>query len=548
MTNFTNSTAAETEFLQGLPIPPPGQIRELLRLHLPPLAPLSSTLSAITNELARYDAEIAELKTRLEQLAIERAAFQARYSDYTGLLAPIRRLPSELLVDIFGLCGDSSPTITDFNGVFAPLHTELARLAHAPILTLSQVCARWHGIALGTPALWARIDLEGALWTAPHRFEDIISLLRSVLERSADHSLSVTVTSEGGTSIHAPALDLLVHHSHRWREAQFICPFSDLAHLSRLENKLPRLRHLELFCWGDDGVLGFNIFKNAPRLKRVDFSGNTEIIGSASILPLEQLTELRCVECIVDVAPAILGLINRLSQSATLYLQLSGQELEDGVDFTVDGPPVTSHLAVLVLELCDFVPTFAGRTLEKVLAYMILPSVTEIMFVNVGDDPLPPLPWPHSAFISLSQRSSFHAHLHRLDLQKVVLLEGELLESLAGLSALKDLSIADHPSLSLSGSVEHVLITDTLLAALTRPTDSLGLVPELEMLECSSILCFDDSVLLDCVTSRLDGTRRFTCQLGWLPGHARDINAAVYARIGELSAQSNLAFSFLPAP
>ncbi|KAJ7038786.1 hypothetical protein C8F04DRAFT_348604 [Mycena alexandri] len=550
--DFTGSIGSESKSLQSLPAPSPAQIRELLRLHFPPPTHLSSTLSAITNELARYDMEIARVQKKLDQLVVDRASFQTRHSDYTSLLAPIRRLPSEILVEIFGLCWDSfTPDLSDVDKEGAPLilRGELARLAHAPLLTLSQVCVRWHNIALGTPALWACIELEGPLWTAPHRFEDIMALLQSALERSANHPLAITVTNDypAHVSVHAPALNLLAQHCRRWQRAEFNCPFSDLVHLSSVKNNLPCLRFLEVFCWAGDGIDFFTIFENAPQLKHVDFSGNTEIIGSSSLLPLEQLVEVRSVECIVEEPPAIVALMHRLSQAATLWMHLSPGESDDDVDFSFTDPPVTSGIGGFVLELSEFLPQVAGRALDKVFAHLTLPSLATLQFDVAKDSPGLPLPWPHSTFISLSRRSLFHAHLRDLDLQNVIIQEAELLESLVELPALKVLYIADHLRITLDNSVEQVLVTNTLLTAFARSPDSACLVPELDVLKCCSMLRFDDSVLLDCVTSRLDNTRRFTFELWWLPGHGRELDATVHAQIGHLSAKNRLAFSLSPA-
>ncbi|KAJ7649027.1 hypothetical protein DFH06DRAFT_944798, partial [Mycena polygramma] len=129
-------------------------------------------------ELARCDIEIATLRERLDQLLVERAAIQADYIDCNSLLAPVRRLPSEILAEIFALCWDSfTPFMEDVDCDSVSLPTEIARLAHAPLLNLSRVCVRWHNIALGTPALWSRIELEAILWTAaPSRLEVIMEL------------------------------------------------------------------------------------------------------------------------------------------------------------------------------------------------------------------------------------------------------------------------------------------------------------------------------------------------------------------------------------
>ncbi|KAJ6532167.1 hypothetical protein DFH09DRAFT_1370381 [Mycena vulgaris] len=144
------------------------------------------------------------------------------------------------------------------------------------------------------------------------------------------------------------------------------------------------------------------------------------------------------------------------------------------------------------------------------------------------DDDNPPfhLPWPHSEFLALSERSLFHAHLHTLDLQQVVITAGELLESLSALPALEELLISDQPD-DFGGASAEILITDDLLAALTRTPHSPPLVSRLHYLSCESSLQFDDSVYLNFLVSRLSTVRPFECELFWLAGHNRPLDPTV---------------------
>ncbi|KAJ6568911.1 hypothetical protein B0H19DRAFT_938619, partial [Mycena capillaripes] len=136
-----------------------SQVRALLRSHSPPPSHLASTISTISEQLARYENEIPRLRAQLEQAEADCAALKEHYDAVRSLLAPIRRLPSEVLVQIFRGCEDPpdedpdtvEPATEDPD---SSLHNQMARLARQPLLTLSQVCIRWHGIVMGTPTLW----------------------------------------------------------------------------------------------------------------------------------------------------------------------------------------------------------------------------------------------------------------------------------------------------------------------------------------------------------------------------------------------------------
>ncbi|KAJ7926259.1 hypothetical protein B0H13DRAFT_2313826 [Mycena leptocephala] len=490
------------------------QMRESIRSHLPPPPYFASTLSALADELARYDVEIAKVPEdpELDRLLLERAAVMSHYTDCSSLFAPIRRLPSEILSDVFGLCGDSfTPAVENVDISSVSLPTELARLAHAPLLTVSQVCTRWHSIVMGTPALWKRIALPDVLWTAPNHLDNVMELLRAALERSANHLLAIEILNDLDVSAHLPALDLIVQHSARWRRATFVCDFDDIAHLSIFKKKFPCLQYLDIHCWGSNAATALEIFRDAPHLKCVELTANTDTFPSFSLLPLNQLTEVRG-------------------------------------DFSFDGPFVTSDIGVLVFQLYDFLPTCAQRTVEGIFAHLTLPFLTELGFGSPSEPLQSPFLWPLSSFLALSERSSFYTHLLELYLDNVAISETELLQSLEVLPGLKHLSITDHPQSPLDGSVE-LLITDTLLTALTCTPVSPCLVPHLNFFGCRSKLRFSDDIYLKCVLSRLQGllgSSPFECVLWWLPGYERKLDPAVFAQIRSSCAKKELLFTFAP--
>ncbi|KAJ6598166.1 hypothetical protein DFH09DRAFT_861910, partial [Mycena vulgaris] len=131
-----------------------------------------STISALSNELARYDGRIEALRGELSALETARAALKAYCDDCGALLAPVRRLPSELLVKIL-----------IFRAAMAwPAEMAMRRLSQAHLLTLSRVCSGWHTLVVDTPTLWDRIQVDGKLWT-PGNTDRAMSLLELALER-----------------------------------------------------------------------------------------------------------------------------------------------------------------------------------------------------------------------------------------------------------------------------------------------------------------------------------------------------------------------------
>ncbi|KAJ6519096.1 hypothetical protein C8R45DRAFT_1085152 [Mycena sanguinolenta] len=95
----------------------------------------------------------------MKRVESERAALEAYGVDCHGPLAPIRRMPTEVLVAIFPLCADDLCDDIRWRAI--------ERLAQKPLLTLSQVSKRWHDIALGTPTLWDRLVLDAEIGLNP---------------------------------------------------------------------------------------------------------------------------------------------------------------------------------------------------------------------------------------------------------------------------------------------------------------------------------------------------------------------------------------------
>ncbi|KAJ7473987.1 hypothetical protein FB451DRAFT_1367038 [Mycena latifolia] len=519
------------------------QIRYLLRSHGQPPDHFASTVSALSDELARYDAEIRRLQAQLERVTSERAALESFYEDCRSLMSPILRLPSEILVQIFALvCPAPLPTpLPSIESVMtSPGQNNMAELAQESLLTVSQVCARWHSICMGCPAFWTNIKLHSALWSTPAQTSKMMALLTNALERGGRAPLSITVKSYPAAS-YGPALKLLAAHSERWEAACFMCAASDTQYLSSVRGNLPQLRTLAL-C-GTGGSL--EIFEDTPQLRVVQMAGIPESIEALATLPLHQLQIFGCGEFVGlaelfgrGVSPTM-SLMPRLSKTTKFHFQLISTS---GAPFTESTPMphITAEIAALFLvAVAGFSSTNAGPMLAKIVGSLTLPGL-KALGLESKEYPRLPLPWPHTQFLALAARSSFHIHLQELDLYHSIITEAELIECLPALPSLERLSISDHQSVA-NGGTDQLLITDTLL---THLMSSLHPVPHLLSLRLRTLLRFDDTIILNFLLSRLQDTRPFRSDIRCLPGHRRDLDPSVAARIDELRFRKALVFSF----
>ncbi|KAF8164492.1 hypothetical protein K438DRAFT_1506312, partial [Mycena galopus ATCC 62051] len=101
---------------------------------------LRSLLADPTEELARIDAEIDGMDIIIRRLRAERALLQTTIDAHRALISPMRRVPDDVLREIFFAC-------------LPDTHNALIDPAEAPIL-LERICKHWRVVSHSTPMLW----------------------------------------------------------------------------------------------------------------------------------------------------------------------------------------------------------------------------------------------------------------------------------------------------------------------------------------------------------------------------------------------------------
>jgi hypothetical protein len=116
------------------------QLRDILRSNTVPLnlSTFGGTISAAPAELDRYDAEITRLEYHLKRLASERQSLVAYTDGCRSIFSPVRRLPAEILAEIFDMC---SPTEIYHVSRHTTPQQEVERLSGRHLLQLAQVCS-----------------------------------------------------------------------------------------------------------------------------------------------------------------------------------------------------------------------------------------------------------------------------------------------------------------------------------------------------------------------------------------------------------------------
>ncbi|KAJ7780040.1 hypothetical protein DFH07DRAFT_875643, partial [Mycena maculata] len=129
-----------------------ARYQRLLTTNTPPEGPELAYIRAIVSKtgarLTRLDDEISVLQDRLKQLEEERSALGDYHVQNTAMLSPLRRMPAEVLSEIF-------------SWTLSPVHAPLTvkRLRDSPWV-LTHVSSRWRAIALSTSSLWSLVYIE----------------------------------------------------------------------------------------------------------------------------------------------------------------------------------------------------------------------------------------------------------------------------------------------------------------------------------------------------------------------------------------------------
>ncbi|KAJ7679008.1 hypothetical protein DFH06DRAFT_503245 [Mycena polygramma] len=126
------------ELLLGNVAPPDFQIREI-----------ENAIDSVEDGIAGLDIQIAGLRRSLSQLMSRRAELERFANDHRGVVSIVRRLPSDILTEIFSCCVDAG----------AALHPPQTSDALQRIVRVS---GHWRSIALASAHLWRHLFISQA--------------------------------------------------------------------------------------------------------------------------------------------------------------------------------------------------------------------------------------------------------------------------------------------------------------------------------------------------------------------------------------------------
>ncbi|KAE9401164.1 hypothetical protein BT96DRAFT_974930 [Gymnopus androsaceus JB14] len=468
-----------------------SSIQELLRSHHGlgsfnmDCAKIQQILADGEKDLETYSSEISLLQSELLLIEKKKERLKDQLEGCRSLLAPIRRVPDDILGTVFSnLCNVGPDTEEIQSAAFR----------------LSTVCSHWRSIILATPSLWATIA-----FSFPLERSSAAKLVQLHLERSKAALLDLSI-STGWEELspanmaeqqNHPAFLALIEQSHRWLKI-VIGGKNAYTFLQGGASSYPALRSLEIRSGQlRPPTLAPPAMRQLSSLTLRGFS-----VSSGLSFPWSQLTRL-----VLDI-----NSIKKISDFLSLCTNLDSLEMK--LDFSFQGvredlPAMNGNIKTLRLSLAEWEDGHGEESIERVFTTLVLPGLTS-MHIEV-DPKYPLIHSPGPSIAAFLKRSRFN--LTVLSLTYVYISDDELLSLLRDMPSVVDLK-ANSESMVFP-------VTPTFISSLHafRQPHSHCSSPLLPNLERISLLArtdvdFDEVAFVEMITSRWVPNQAYAKEIG----------------------------------
>ncbi|KAL0072494.1 hypothetical protein AAF712_000257 [Marasmius tenuissimus] len=375
------------------------------------------TIAEVEKELKGCTAEINKLKATMIALESRRTRLESAVTRYRTLLAPINRLPPEVLAETFKEC--------------CPWPGEYEELKPSEMPTqvaLSMVCAHWREVAVSSAALWSYFCVSMS-WSMPEAaFPRLLQMVQMFVSRSKQHPLSIylSCTSE---RFCPEIVELLVQNSHRWYdvELELSAQNSRKPVFRKLLGQLPSLEKLNLFCSAAGSLSDefMDVFSHAPSLRSLEL--NSSAVSERLLFPVHQIKAITFSQCWFRRMYPVLPLFHDADRVVFNELAVDGT-----------GPPRSRtvlnarHLSVVMDEKEGIAPIFDICTVPRL-------ESLEVINRDVARDW--DVPWDVAPLRECILRSS--CSLTSLRLEKLPIIDDQMISLLQITPCLETLHIVD---------------------------------------------------------------------------------------------------------
>ncbi|KAJ7663990.1 hypothetical protein DFH06DRAFT_337725 [Mycena polygramma] len=194
--------------------------------HLPFIR---SAISKSDAPLARLDDEISKLRDTLKGLEEARTSLSSHRTQNKAILSAMRRMPPEMLGEIFLWTLPSSPDASALLG---------SNMGASPWV-LTMVSSSWRAVALADPSLWSRISIDYSI-----RFPYSPSLVKAQIQRSQKLNVHFYGCEDLPSRPQIEMFNLLAQHSSRWERLSVGLTSSIARLLPAVRDRIPSLEKL----------------------------------------------------------------------------------------------------------------------------------------------------------------------------------------------------------------------------------------------------------------------------------------------------------------
>lgn len=370
---------------------------------------ISELLSKIKNDAARCDAEISRLHSLIISLENMRQQLRSRSNACSSLLSPIRRLPVELLVQIFSYCSGCNDLATGED-------------ERPQLLTLNAVCASWRSIISSTPKLWSTITVD-------RNFQQRgLGLLKMYVQRSKQSPLSIKAGANCDMDFEAPVMECLIPHSRRWVDVDLHLCDSQLLNetFSALKGNMPLVERLYLGLL-DLEATDYTIFESMPRLHTLSLL----VFSPNILLPWEQVIHFSLSITPLNQFSLLLARFPRMETARLEKCLVQSHHRRDEDEVTITSP----YLHALSLSISTSIKD--SNILSTMFTSATLPSLRSLSIEDTNHLQK----WPQDSFSSFLSRSS--CTITKISLTYFAFSDADLLGIFSLLPWLTDLTLQD---------------------------------------------------------------------------------------------------------
>ncbi|KAF8955981.1 hypothetical protein BDZ97DRAFT_1853913 [Flammula alnicola] len=464
------------------------------------IAQIGELLSGPALKLANLKAAMERNKAEYRELFSQHEELTREIEEYRALISPVRRLPIDILQEIFCHC---LPTE----------HNALMSHHDAPVL-LARICSSWRSIALSTPELWSSIHIPVPPFSRSRFFyrnydeeaykTDTINLVakrsaaaREWLARSCACPLSISLhdaDASGGNKTHCDALLApFMPFSSRWKSLSLMTSAINLKPVANLAAAdVPLLESLTLTIinttppmhWLPDSspnvitCLKSGVIR-APHLRQVSF---IRIFEEFATFPLNWAKGLAENMTIYKIAP----LLVMCKQLVEVRLEISHMLGQDAGTLLISSISLP-HLLTLSMHDC-------GVGVSWFFDLLQVPLLEHFEYHTEASA------GPMAGVLGLLSRTGDTLRSIVTDFQ--IFTKSEFTEALQHCHSLVSLSNNYAHPVDMASQHDLVQCFDDEFLELLNTTNGDYILRELEVLECFSPAGFSDAALLAFIKSR----------------------------------------------